>query len=175
MDITDFSPDSILHTKTHDALSKQQQKRLHTIAEYYRLGSSRTGICALFTGRNRAAKTSAVKALARQLSLPLLGVTVPALVSKYIGETEKNLNALFSRAEGSETILLFDEADALFGKRSEVNDTHDRNDNIDIYFLLARLENFIGIAVIATGYSPELNDTITRRCKYVLDFPLSVV
>jgi len=173
MDITDFSPQSLLNNEvSYSPLSKQQQKRLHIIAEYYRLSTSHTGIRALFTGENGAGKTIAVKVLAQRLSLALLRANVSLLASKYIGETEKNLDRILVKAEEAETILLFDEADALFSKRSDVNDAHDRYENTDIHYLLERLENFIGIAVIATNYTPELTDTIRSRCKYIIDFPL---
>ncbi len=174
MDITDFSPESLLNKDNkYSSLSKQQQKRLHTIAEYYRLSDSHRGIRALFTGKNSGAKTLAVKELAKRLNIALLRANVSSVISKYIGETEKNLERILINAAETETILLFDEADALFGKRSEVNDAHDRHENIDINYLLERLEDFNGIAVIATNYTPELTENIKNRCKYVIDFPLA--
>lgn len=173
MDITDFSPQSLLNNEEpYTPLSKQQQKRLHIIAEYYRLSTYHRGVRALFTGKNGAGKTAAVKALAQRLSLALLRVNVSLLVSNHIGETDKKLDKILLNAEETETIILFDEADALFGKRPDVKDAHDRYENIDIHYLLERLENFNGIAVITANYSPELTDAIKSRCKYVIDFPV---
>jgi SpoVK/Ycf46/Vps4 family AAA+-type ATPase len=104
---------------------------------------------ALFSGRNGAGKTLAAEFLARRLDVALFRIDLSNVVSKYIGETEKNLHRLFDAAESSNAILLFDEADTLFGKRSEVKDSHDRYANIEIHYLLQRLEKFRGLAILS--------------------------
>jgi len=128
-------------------------------------------ISALFTGESGTGKTMAAEVLARELGLSLYRIDLSAVVSKYIGETEKNLRKLFDAAEGGGAILFFDEADALFGKRSEVKDSHDRYANIEVNYLLQRLESFGGLAILATNMRGALDGAFLRRLRFVIHFP----
>ena len=130
-----------------------------------------TGVTALFVGSDSAAATRAAEALASELGRELYRVDLSQVVSKYIGETEKNLNRVFDAAEKAEWVLFFDEADALFGKRTDVKDSHDRYANIEIDYLLGRLEAFKGLAILATNRKASLDDAFTRRIRHVVDFP----
>ncbi|QLE75101.1 ATP-binding protein [Streptomyces rectiverticillatus] len=131
------------------------------------------GISALFTGPSGTGKTMAAEVLARHLGLDLFRVDLSAAVSKYIGETEKNLRRLFDAAEPGGTILFFDEADALFGKRSEVKDSHDRYANIEVGYLLQRMESYRGLAILATNQRRALDTAFLRRLRFIVpfDFP----
>ncbi|MFF7726581.1 ATP-binding protein [Streptomyces sp. NPDC008001] len=131
------------------------------------------GISALFTGPSGTGKTMAAEVLARHLHLDLFRVDLSAAVSKYIGETEKNLRRLFDAAEPGGTILFFDEADALFGKRSEVKDSHDRYANIEVGYLLQRMESYRGLAILATNQRHALDTAFVRRLRFIVpfDFP----
>ncbi len=129
------------------------------------------GISALFTGPSGTGKTMAAEVLANELELELYRIDLSQVVSKYIGETEKNLGALFDAAEGGGVILLFDEADALFGKRSEVRDSHDRYANIEVSYLLQRMEAFGGLAILTTNLKASLDDAFLRRIRFVVQFP----
>jgi len=125
---------------------------------------------ALFSGRNGAGKTAAAEFLARQLQVPLFRIDLSRVISKYIGETEKNLRRLFDAAESSGAILLFDEADALFGKRTEVKDAHDRYANIEIDYLLRRLETFKGLAILSCNRRHRLDLTFMAEIQCRLSF-----
>ena len=116
----------------------------------------------LFTGRD---KTLAASYLATRLSLPLYRIDLAASTSKYIGETEKNLSKVFSKAENKKWILCFDEADALFGKRTEVSDSHDRYANQEISYLLQRIENYEGLVILASNLKNNIDDELIRRAK----------
>jgi len=129
------------------------------------------GISALFAGESGTGKTMAAEALASELALDLYRIDLSAVVNKYIGETEKNLRRLFDAAEDGGAILFFDEADALFGKRTEVKDSHDRYANIEINYLLQRLEAFQGLAILATNMRSALDTAFTRRLRFVVSFP----
>lgn len=129
------------------------------------------GISALFAGESGTGKTMAAEVLANALRLSLYRIDLSAVVSKYIGETEKNLRRLFDAAEDGGTILFFDEADALFGKRSEVRDSHDRYANIEVNYLLQRMESFRGLAILATNMRSSLDAAFTRRLRFVVTFP----
>ncbi len=128
-------------------------------------------ISALFTGESGTGKTMAAEVLAQELGLSLYRIDLSAVVSKYIGETEKNLRKLFDAAEDGGAILFFDEADALFGKRSEVKDSHDRYANIEVNYLLQRLESFRGLAILATNMKGALDGAFLRRLRFVINFP----
>jgi hypothetical protein len=128
-------------------------------------------ISALFTGESGTGKTMAAEVLAKELGLSLYRIDLSAVVSKYIGETEKNLRKLFDAAEDGGAILFFDEADALFGKRSEVKDSHDRYANIEVNYLLQRLESFRGLAILATNMKGALDTAFLRRLRFVINFP----
>jgi len=129
------------------------------------------GLNVLFTGPSGTGKTMAAEILAHELSLDLLQIDLSSVVSKYIGETEKNLSAIFREAEQSQALLFFDEADSLFGKRTEMKDAHDRYANIEVNYLLQRVELYEGIVVLATNLQRNIDDAFLRRIKEVVDFP----
>ena len=129
------------------------------------------GVTVLFAGESGTGKTLAAETLASHLHLDLYRVDLSATVSKYIGETEKNLRRLFDAAEEGGAILFFDEADALFGKRSEVKDSHDRYANIEVNYLLQRMESYRGLAILATNMKSALDTAFLRRLRFVVQFP----
>jgi hypothetical protein len=129
------------------------------------------GISALFAGPSGTGKTMAAEVLAGDLRLDLYRIDLASVVSKYIGETEKNLKRLFDAAEGTGAILLFDEADALFGKRSEVKDSHDRYANIEVSYLLQRMETYRGLAILTSNMKQALDPAFLRRIRFVIQFP----
>lgn len=131
-----------------------------------------SGVSALFTGPSGAGKSMAAEVIANELSVDLYKIDLSGVVSKYIGETEKNLERIFVAAERSNAILFFDEADALFGKRSEVHDAHDRYANIEVSYLLQRMEQYEGIAILATNLRANLDDAFVRRIAYAVRFAL---
>ena len=130
------------------------------------------GLTALFCGASGTGKTMAAQVLARELGLDLFRVDLSRVMSKYIGDTEKNLSQLFDEARASGAILFFDEADALFGKRTEVKDAHDRYANLEIGYLLQRMEEHTGTTVLATNRAGDLDEAFTRRFHFILDFPM---
>lgn len=129
------------------------------------------GINALFAGESGTGKTLAAEVIAHELQLNLYRIDLSQVVNKYIGETEKNLRKLFDAAEDGGTILFFDEADALFGKRSEVKDSHDRFANIEINYLLQRMEAYRGLAILATNMKSALDPAFLRRLRFIVNFP----
>jgi hypothetical protein len=129
------------------------------------------GTTALFAGPSGTGKTLAAEVLARELGLDLYRIDLAGVVSKYIGETEKNLDRIFTAAETANAILFFDEADALFGKRSEVRDSHDRYANLEIAYLLQKMEQYEGVAILATNLRANLDDAFLRRLAFVVHFP----
>jgi SpoVK/Ycf46/Vps4 family AAA+-type ATPase len=129
------------------------------------------GINALFSGESGTGKTMAAEVIANELKLDMYRIDLSAVVSKYIGETEKNLRRLFDAAEDGGAILFFDEADALFGKRSEVKDSHDRYANIEINYLLQRMEAYRGLAILATNMKSVLDQAFMRRLRFIVNFP----
>ena len=131
----------------------------------------RVGVVALFAGGSGVGKSMAAEALAGALRLDLYQVNLATVVDKYIGETEKNLERIFSAAEGVNGVILFDEADALFGKRSEVSDAKDRYANVEVAYLLQRLESFGGVAILATNLRTNVDEAFTRRLDALVDFP----
>jgi hypothetical protein len=134
-------------------------------------GSRGLGTSALFAGASGTGKTMAAEVLANELRLDLYRIDLSSVVSKYIGETEKNLRRVFDAAEAGSCILLFDEADALFGKRSEVKDSHDRYANIEISYLLQRMESYRGLAILTTNMRAALDTAFMRRLRFVVEFP----
>ena len=130
------------------------------------------GITALFAGDSGTGKTMAAEVIASDLGLDLYTVNLATLVDKYIGETEKNLERVFAEAAGVNAVLLFDEADAVFGKRSEVRDAHDKYANIESAYLLQRMETFDGLAVLATNLRANIDEAFTRRLDAIVDFPV---
>lgn len=129
------------------------------------------GVSALFAGPPGTGKTMAAEVIAKALGYDLYKIDLSTIVSKYIGETEKNLERIFTEASSSNAILFFDEADALFGKRSEVKDAHDRFANIEISYLLQRMERYDGVAILATNLRAHLDDAFTRRLQFIVAFP----
>ncbi|WP_212732814.1 ATP-binding protein [Streptomyces sp. TP-A0874] len=129
------------------------------------------GVTALFAGGSGTGKTLAAEVMARELGLDLFIVDLSQVVSKYIGETEKNLRRVFDAAEQGGALLLFDEADALFGKRSEVKDSHDRYANLEVSYLLMRMEAYRGLAILTTNMKKALDTAFMRRIRFVVDFP----
>jgi len=165
-------------------LPESQREILHEIALHVRhrftvheqWGFSRRstrglGISTLFSGPSGTGKTMAAEVLANELRLDLYRIDLSQVVSKYIGETEKNLARVFQAAEGGGAILLFDEADALFGKRSEVKDSHDRYANIEVSYLLQRMESYRGLAILTTNLKSALDPAFLRRIRFVVQFP----
>jgi hypothetical protein len=164
-------------------LSDQQKKILRQIADQvgarmavyddwgFRDRMNRgLGISVLFAGESGTGKTMAAEVIANELHLALYRIDLSAVVNKYIGETEKNLRKLFDGAEDGGAILFFDEADALFGKRSEVKDSHDRYANIEINYLLQRMEAYRGLAILATNAKSALDSAFVRRLRFIVDF-----
>ena len=134
-------------------------------------GNRGLGISALFAGASGTGKTMAAEVLAGDLRLDLYRIDLSAVVSKYIGETEKNLRRIFDAAEEGGAVLLFDEADALFGKRSEVRDSHDRYANIEVSYLLQRMECYRGLAILTSNMKSALDTAFLRRIRFVVQFP----
>ena len=129
------------------------------------------GLCALFAGTSGTGKTMAAEVIAKELDLDLYRIDLSTVVSKYIGETEKNLKKLFDAAESGGVILLFDEGDALFGKRTEANDSKDKYANMEVSYLLQRIETYSGLAIITTNIEDSLDSAFMRRLRYVIKFP----
>jgi hypothetical protein len=133
------------------------------------------GLSVMFSGASGVGKTMAAEVMAGELGLDLYKIDLSCVVSKYIGETEKNLARLFAEAEDSDAILFFDEADALFGKRSEVQDAHDRHANVETSYLLQRMEEYTGVSILATNLRRNMDDAFTRRIAFIVHFPLPEV
>jgi hypothetical protein len=130
------------------------------------------GITALFAGESGTGKTLAAEVLAKELALDLYAIDLATVVDKYVGETEKNLDRIFAEADYVNGVLFFDEADALFGKRSDVQDAHDRYANVEVAYLLQRMESFDGIAILATNLRANLDEAFARRLDAIVDFPV---
>jgi SpoVK/Ycf46/Vps4 family AAA+-type ATPase len=130
------------------------------------------GLSVLFVGPSGTGKTMAADIIANDLGLELYKIDLSGVVSKYIGETEKNLRQIFEAAEQSNAALFFDEADAVFGKRSEVKDAHDRYANIETNYLLQRIEDYEGIVILASNFPKNIDDAFTRRLRFIVEFPL---
>jgi hypothetical protein len=168
--------DLVLPSAQMDALrlmATQLRNRQQVYAEwgFARQSTRGLGISALFAGPSGTGKTMAAEVLARELAFELYRIDLSQVVSKYIGETEKNLKQVFDTAECGGTILLFDEADALFGRRSAVRDSHDRYANIEVSYLLQRMESFRGLAILTTNMKNALDPAFLRRIRFVVQFP----
>ena len=129
------------------------------------------GIGVLFAGGEYREETAAAQMLAKELGRDLYRVDLSKIASKYIGETEKNLRRVFAAAQARDSILFFDEADALFGKRSEVKDSHDRYANIEINYLLQQIEKYDGITIIAAKRKESIDQAFMRRLRFIVEFP----
>jgi SpoVK/Ycf46/Vps4 family AAA+-type ATPase len=170
-----------------DATAEPERQSLRAIVEEWRARSAthtdrhapardaRTaGRFALFVGPSSTGKTMAAEMIAGELKLNLYRVDLTAVMSTYIGETEKNLRRIFEDAERAGAILYMDEADALFGKRSDIKDSHDRYATIDVGWLLARMEAYQGLAVLATNLRENIDDAFLRRIRHVVSFAPTV-
>ena len=129
------------------------------------------GSTAVFGGPSGTGKTLAAEVIANELQLDLYRVDLSAVVSKYIGETEKNLRKVFDAADHGAAVLLFDEADALFGKRTEVKDSHDRYANVEVSYLLQRMESYRGLAILTTNMTDAIDSAFLRRIRFLVTFP----
>ena len=156
----------------HDLASRARNRDQVLIEWRMRKGGGRgRGVTALFAGDSGTGKTMSAEVIAGELGLDLYTVNLATVVDKYVGETEKNLERIFAEAGGVNAVLLFDEADAIFGKRSEVRDAHDRYANIESAYLLQRMETFDGLAVLATNLRSNIDEAFTRRLDMIIDFP----
>jgi hypothetical protein len=168
--------DLVLPTPTVRLLGELVGRVRHrgTVLDTWKMrpGSGRgRGVTALFAGESGTGKTMAAEVIADALGLELYTINLATVVDKYVGETEKNLERIFVEATGVNGVLLFDEADALFGKRSEVRDAHDRYANIEVAYLLQRIESFDGLAVLSTNLRANVDEAFLRRFDSVIDFP----
>ena len=156
-----------------EALAVQVRRRATVYDEwgFAAKGTRGLGISALFAGPSGTGKTMAAEVLANDLRLDLYRIDLSQVVSKYIGETEKNLRRVFDAAESGAAVLLFDEADALFGKRTEIKDSHDRYANIEVSYLLQRMEAYRGLAILTTNRKSALDQAFLRRIRFVIEFP----
>jgi SpoVK/Ycf46/Vps4 family AAA+-type ATPase len=165
-------------------LPKDQMEQLHEICSYVKYYytvydgwgfehklSTGKGLNALFSGPSGTGKTMAAEIIANELGLDLYKIDLSAIVSKYIGETEKNLDRIFREGQTSNAILFFDEADALFGKRSEVRDSHDRYANIEVAYLLQKMDEYEGAVILATNLRKNMDEAFARRMHFTVEFP----
>lgn len=153
---------------------RSRAENVHLVQDVWGFGAKiapRPGISALFAGESGTGKTMSAEVIARDLGLLMYKIDLSAVVSKYIGETEKNLSVIFEEAQASSAILFFDEADALFGKRSEVKDARDRYANIETAYLLQQIEDYDGVAILATNLRQNLDEAFTRRLDFVVTYP----
>jgi ATPase family protein associated with various cellular activities (AAA)/winged helix domain-containing protein len=153
------------------ALNVQRRPRVYEEWGFAAQSARGLGISALFAGPSGTGKTMAAEALAHELRLDLYRIDLSATVSKYIGETEKNLRRIFDAADQGGAVLLFDEADALFGKRSDVKDAHDRYANVEVSYLLQRMETYRGLAILTSNREQALDSAFLRRIRFVVRFP----
>ena len=166
----------VLPAREHQLLREivaqvRQQAKVYDTWAFAMRGVNGLGISALFAGPSGTGKTLAAEVLAHELRLDLYRIDLSQVVSKYIGETEKNLRQVFDAAESGGLILLFDEADALFGKRSDVKDAHDRYANIEVSYLLQRMEAYRGLAILTTNLKKSIDTAFLRRLRFVVQFP----
>ncbi|MDD2754129.1 MAG: AAA family ATPase [Methanothrix sp.] len=164
-------PESLLQILREIGVHLRQSSKVYESWGFGSKGSRGLGISALFAGDSGTGKTMAAEVLANDLKLDLYRIDLSQVVSKYIGETEKNLRKVFDAADRGGAILLFDEADALFGKRSEVKDSHDRYANIETSYLLQRMEEYRGLAILTTNMRSALDRAFLRRIRFVVQFP----
>jgi hypothetical protein len=172
-----FAPNElVLPPKQHRQVEEIEAAMRSLTEVHYTWGTARAwneaGIAVLFAGPSGTGKTMAAEVLAASLDIPMFRVNLAQVVDKYIGETEKNLERIFDAADASDSIIFFDEADALFGKRTDVRDAHDRYANIEVAYLLERMERFKGLAILATNRRGDLDEAFLRRLRYIVDFPI---
>ena len=168
--------DLVLSETAHNTLREiaahvRQRTKVYSQWGFASKGGRGLGISALFAGMSGTGKTMSAEVLATELQLDLYRIDLSSVVSKYIGETEKNLRRVFDAAEGGATILLFDEADAIFGKRSDVKDSHDRYANMEVSYLLQRMEAYQGLAILTTNLKDALDTAFMRRIRFVVKYP----
>lgn len=168
--------DLVLPEKEHEqlrliALHVRQRTAVYESWGFAGKVSRGLGISALFAGPSGTGKTTAAEVLAHELRLDLFRIDLSQVISKYIGETEKNLSRVFDAAEEGSAVLLFDEADALFGKRTEVKDSHDRYANVEVSYLLQRMEAYRGLAILTTNRKNALDQAFVRRLRFIVEFP----
>jgi hypothetical protein len=168
--------DLVLPERPLSLLQQMVEQLRHQFTVHHRWGFAERlrqglGVSALFTGPSGTGKTLAAQVLAAALQLDLYRIDLSAVVSKYIGETEKNLRRVFDAAETGGAVLLFDEADALFGRRGDVKDSHDRYANIEVGYLLQRMESYGGLAILTTNLKDNLDGAFLRRLRFVVEFP----
>jgi len=164
-------PESQRRTLRDVAAHVRQRSTVYESWGFAARGERGLGISAMFAGVSGTGKTMAAEVLANELQLDLYRIDLSQVVSKYIGETEKNLRRVFDAAEEGGAILLFDEADALFGKRTEVRDSHDRYANIEVSYLLQRMESYRGLAILTTNMKSVLDTAFLRRIRFIVHFP----
>jgi ATP-dependent 26S proteasome regulatory subunit len=164
-------PNTQLQILQEIAVHVRQRQKVYETWGWSKKQTRGLGISALFAGATGTGKTMAGEVLADELRLDLYRIDLSAVVSKYVGETEKNLKQVFDAAEAGGAILLFDEADALFGKRSQVQDSHDRYANIEISYLLQRMEQYRGLAILTTNMQEAIDKAFLRRIRFVVNFP----
>ncbi|MGZ0205756.1 ATP-binding protein, partial [Streptomyces sp. RM1] len=169
--------DLVLPAPTHRRLRELAVRARHReqVLGQWRMrpgGGRGRGVIALFAGESGTGKTMSAEVVAADLGMDLYVVDLSTVVDKYVGETEKNLERIFTEASAVNAVLLFDEADAIFGKRSQVKDAHDRHANIESAYLLQRMESFDGIAVLTTNLRANLDEAFTRRLDVIADFPV---
>jgi AAA+ superfamily predicted ATPase len=163
-------PDRVRGQLLEIMLHVREQRKVFDAWDFRASHERGLGVSALFTGPSGTGKTSAAEALATALDLDLYRIDLSSVVSKYIGETEKNLRRVFDAAERGTAILLFDEADALFGKRSEVRDSHDRYANVEVAYLLSRIETYRGIAILTSNFKDAIDGAFVRRLRFIVEF-----
>lgn len=152
---------------------RYKNKEIKEIVESFKQikeSKTRAGKIILFSGPLGTGKTKAAQTLAAEMKMDLYRIDLSSVVSKYIGETEKNLSKVFKAAQEKKAILIFDEADALFGKRTEVSNSHDRYANLDVNYLLQRLEEYSGPVILTTNYKKQLDEALKRRLRFIVEF-----
>ena len=172
-----FQPDDLVLPPGQRVQFDEIARAMRSLTEvHFGWGTGRawneSGISVLFAGPPGTGKTMAAEVLAASLDMPMYRIDLSQVVNKYIGETEKNLKRLFDTADTTDAILFFDECDALFGRRTEVRDAHDRYANVEISYLLERMERFKGLAILATNRRKDIDEAFLRRLRYVVEFPM---
>jgi SpoVK/Ycf46/Vps4 family AAA+-type ATPase len=169
--------DLVLHKSLAEHLKAFRNNIAHQFTVYEKWGfgakeSRGRGAVALFSGRSGTGKTMAAEVIANDLKINLYRIDLASVVSKYIGETEKNLKNIFESARGLNTLLFFDEADSLFGKRTDIHDAHDRYSNLEVNYLLQKLEEHDGPVILATNRRKNIDEAFLRRIHFIVEFPL---
>jgi ATP-dependent 26S proteasome regulatory subunit len=164
-------PEQPLKTLKEIAAQFRQRAKVYQQWGFASKNNRGLGMTSLFAGPSGTGKTMASEVLAQEFNLDLYRIDLSTVVSKYIGETEKNLRRIFDAAESGGAVLLFDEADALFGKRTEVKDSHDRHANVEVSYLLQRMEAYQGLAILTTNLKGSLDQAFLRRIRFIISFP----